>query len=465
MRIAELVRKKVRDASSKFAAALFIASGLTVAGSFFEQDVQSRPREDLTVVLNLPTGTLSFNEREATELTPYTNGAIHQRIKVLTQADWRVYFRPEADGSREEVVVELGTLGGTPRNTGAYTAIISQGGNTLASVSIPQHWYYARWRWQSAPRPIVGNVATLIANGLLPPFSDATGITLQKQVNPTVAPYTVMGNARITMGMGATGERADIGLVTEYQAQAIFHLLGSPIGESKYIVQMMEQAEAAASMPLHYRDELTGKPVSVFDRPTITSHPNDVQSPGYVAPGKSDWKLNSSHFPAVSYLPYLLTGDLYHLEELQFQASWLIAHFKFGRSQGFGLQLYETEERGFAWSLRTLFQAAKQSPTVNPEYLLPNSYFQTILTNTHSYLVSRRVNGPDPIYSVFACETAHMDMTTLGVPRLTCNIWQGAFLASSIAWGIRQGFTAWKDVLNWKLIQLMAICDGLSGWN
>jgi hypothetical protein len=226
---------------------------------------------------------------------------------------------------------------------------------------------------------------------------------------------------------------------------------------------MMEQAEAAASMPLHYRDELTGKPVSVIDRPNITSHSNDAQLSGYVAPGTSEWKLDAAHFPAVSYLPYLLTGDLYHLEELQFQASWLLAHYGWGRSQGYGPQLYESQERGFAWSLRTLFQAANQSPTVAPQYLLPKSYFNTILSNTHHYFLSERINNTDPIYSVFACEKAAMD--DLGAPRLRCDIWEGAFLASSVAWGVMQGFREWGDVLDWKLIQMKAICDGLSGWN
>jgi len=68
-----------------------------------------------------------------------------------------VWFRPDADGGRREVVVELGVplvASLTPANLGAYTAEIWDDDTLVATVEVPSHPWYARWRWQSAPRPV-----------------------------------------------------------------------------------------------------------------------------------------------------------------------------------------------------------------------------------------------------------------------------------------------------------------------
>ena len=56
---------------------------------------------------------------------------------------------------------------------GAYTATITRDGETLATVEAPKHYYYSRWRWQSAPRPVTTTVAELLAAKLVPPYDKA----------------------------------------------------------------------------------------------------------------------------------------------------------------------------------------------------------------------------------------------------------------------------------------------------
>jgi hypothetical protein len=307
----------------------------------------------------------------------------------------------------------------------------------------------------------VGNAAKLIAEKLLPPFGDAG-----MKVPPydwTLKPYTIMGDAGIERGMGSTGERPDIGLVTEHQARAIMHMLGLPNGSAMALRQVLDQAEAAGSMPLHWRDHETGKPVTVLERPTFDTHPNNVGEPGYMNPGSSPWQLDSSHFPAVSYLPFLLTGDLYHLEEVQFQAAWTLAHYLYKRVGTYGPQLYEGQERGYAWSLRTLFQAAKISPD-RSDYLLPKSYFVKLLANTHAYFLGM-INSTDPYSAVFGV-AGNVPLGSGPEAGLAlASPWMGSMLAAVLAWGIKMGFTEWTDVLDWKLTQLKSFISGKSGWN
>ena len=95
---------------------------------------------------------------------------------------------------------------GNPTNVGPYTATITQGGKTLAAINVPVHFYFSRWRWQSAPRPFVARVSALIASGLLPPFG-ASGIKTPPY-NWTNKPYVIMGNAGIEMVNGEHGRTA-----------------------------------------------------------------------------------------------------------------------------------------------------------------------------------------------------------------------------------------------------------------
>jgi hypothetical protein len=104
--------------------------------------------------------------------------------------DFTVFFRPDADGMREEVVFEYGRCPGGPAGStlGAYVAEITLDGETLYStasdprltVATPPvqqpngtiwwHPYYTRWRWQSAPRSVTVTAAELVAANPVPNY-------------------------------------------------------------------------------------------------------------------------------------------------------------------------------------------------------------------------------------------------------------------------------------------------------
>jgi hypothetical protein len=81
--------------------------------------------------------------------------------------------------------------------------------------------------------------------------------------------------------------------------------------------------------------------------------------------------LDTAHQPACSYLPFLLTGDPYHLENLQRQVVMCIMESPSSIVRGYGV----IQPRGTGWSARTLAACAKVSPEAPPPWLLPRSLF------------------------------------------------------------------------------------------
>jgi hypothetical protein len=98
--------------------------------------------------------------------------------------------------------------------------------------------------------------------------------------------------------------------------------------------------------------------------------------------GMGYYNLTRTHIPAGPYTPYLLTGQYYYLEELQYEAAYIVG-FKQGcntavwqRQLDWGI-FNDSEIRGDAWSYRTLSYAAFISPDGSPE----KTYFEDKLLN------------------------------------------------------------------------------------
>ena len=243
--------------------------GVAAAGiSFVGARASAQTAPPLSVVVRIEGGsTYTYSAADGADLGDFasTIGGFTQRCIRVDQpgSPLTVFFRPDRTSNRVEVVFELGRVfsGGAPVKLPAYTATIYLGEQQLATVPVPVHYWYSRWRWQSSPRPVVGNVAQLISQGLLPPYDTVGGTTVNGVTqqclpasspfkkaacylvnstsfvpSPTLpaimtsyTPYTVMGTSDVATYMPRTGERPDIGLVTEPQAQFICTGLTAPL--------------------------------------------------------------------------------------------------------------------------------------------------------------------------------------------------------------------------------------------
>jgi hypothetical protein len=145
-------------------------------------------------------------------------------------------------------------------------------------------------------------------------------------------------------------------------------------------------------VPIHYRESLPGRsfdsshsadafgrPLSIDARPTVRStgqsqdtKQQDVIVPvGPVTTGK--WTVDMAHQASFAFVPYLITGDWYFLEELYFWASYDVARgnpgttLSYTRHADWGFINDGEEIRGVAWGMRNLAHAALAAPDGTPE--------------------------------------------------------------------------------------------------
>lgn len=426
--------------------------------------VQAASDTDLSVLVIVDGRQLHFSQSAGVDLGDYQTSHFTQRcIRCdLPDSPLTVFFRPDRETERVEIVVELGRMWGAANaaaaHMGGYRAVISRGGREVAVVDVPRHWWFARWRWQSAPRPIIRKPSELIAAKLLPPYALSVAKNAEPAHQSTPVEYDrPMDTAGLQTAVGAAGGRNEIGPITEYQADYII------TGSSAALAALRAQAEAAASMPMHVRDERTHAPVDFFQYPSLDWYMRPFGQP-WVKGSESirdangqytcEWSLDAAHDPALNYVPFLLTGDPYHLEELQFQGNRILGFGSYHRNETKLQIVYPGETRSFAWSMRTMFQLAAVTPEVTPRWLKPRQYWKRIVDDNLVWFSKHYVRNPSPATSVFAAGPI-LDAVAA---------WMEDWVAFCIGWGVMMGFEEWREAFRWKMRSTLARTDGRSGW-
>ena len=404
--------------------------------------------------------TYRYDETAGTDLGDYVDP--QQRFvqgcvrTTHDQLSLTVFFRRDRGSNRAEVVFELGRLWlkTPPANLGAYRATIIRGDQTLFAIDVPQHYWFSRWRWQSAPRPVIAKVKDLIASGKLPPYDESAGNGTIRPTRPST--YQIMELAGLAKSMSMTGERADIGAVTEQQADFIC------TGRASALATILAQAEAAGTIPWHFRDENTGAPLDKRRYPHASVYGPHEGDP-YIQQADTGMHPDSAHQPAVAYVPFLLTGDPYHLETMQFQETFNLLEGP-GRQEGHGSI---GQERAYAWVVRTLGQLAIVTPENPPRWLLPRSYYQDIFNIERDWLTHTFLESTEAIRTVFRT----IDQTYLSrndgplQAHTMISPWQDEFVAFMFAWLVKMGHHDWEPIARWKMGCTIGRTDGKSGWS
>lgn len=356
---------------------------------------------------------------------------IQRNVMVQNTTGDRVFFRPDTTSGRIEIVYERGEAFTFPAaHLDAYTAEILLDGNVIDTLSIPAHYWLSRWRWQSSWRPFVRTPDDLKAAKIFPP--NYRPVTKFRQKMPDVVPaYDYMGTSSIVKYMPTTGERNDIGIVPEITGAYLC------TGDPGAAYSIRQWAESAASFPVHIRDYKTGKPINWGDYPKAnTYYDQKYSNPQVAISPKSPLTWDNAHEPSLSFVMYMLTDDLYYLEELQF-----FANRSLHASPAYqGMQFDFAQTRGFCWTLRDFFDVVTATPDDIPDTLLPRSYFKAYLDFNRDFVINNYVNNPDPKTAVFFS----------GVDPLRMPFWQEDYEASVIGLAVYRGFTDWAPVFQWK---------------
>jgi hypothetical protein len=353
-----------------------------------------------------------------------------------------VFFRPDRDTPHEEVVVEWGDIwAARPASLAPYSLAIKKNGTTLTTLSVPTQPWLTRYRWQSAPRPVLRTAADLVAAKLVAPYGRIATVAPTMQAQP----YKLLGISGVTPAMPTTGERNDIGIEPEHTSEFL------ATGNAAALQDVLAWAEASGSIPWHIRDAKTGAPLNYDEYPNASTYYDQtkVGPPELHLASDSPVKIDAAHAPEVFYVAYQLTGDPYFLEEGQEALTYL-----FGDYPNPQHIIRNDQTREFAWTLRTMFFVAKATPESVPAWLLPRTYWQDKLARNLKWVTERFVKNLAPVTAIFRSGVS----TDQHAP------WQEDYLAAAIGVGVWIGFEEWKPVFVWKVGADLARTNGTSGW-
>jgi hypothetical protein len=258
-----------------------------------------------------------------------------------------------------------------------------------------------------------------------------------------------MGVGAAHYNMPETGARPDIGLLP---AWSVVYLLSI---DKRAKDVMLGTADLAGSWSIHFRDKKTDRPISLLDYPYMTmfGNPGDTFNPvtqkfeafPACATGASCANPNlndNAHQPSLAYLPYLVTGDSYYLEELQFWGMLDVFSSNPGYRSNIKGLLSSEQVRGQAWSLRTVSEAA---------YIIPNqdplkAHFETILSNNLDWYNDTYTNNASS-NRLGILENGYAVIYNNGTG---IALWQDDFFTSAVGHASDLGFTKADALLAWK---------------
>lgn len=382
----------------------------------------------------------------------WLQGPIQSEIRIerrLTPQLTAIFdIRAGRDGSvRTDISVHNDAMFETANTELPYRYTIQMSGQTLVERQVT-HRRHANWRevvWAGAQPSavhVVYDYPYMIASGAVPAYDPelplhpafiaaSTNSIIESDVEP-------FGNALIEKAMPTTGGRGDIGMIPDWtlawlRTQSVNH---------RYA--MMETAEAAGAVPWHLRDPKTQR------APTLEAYPQywmdyraNAKNNGHepIKTKVDGWKLDNAHQPELSFIPYLISGDRYHLDELHAQVAAGLFMYDPRYRGGAEGNLRNDEVRGQAWVNRTHGYAAWITPDAHPEKrYLNDKLAQRLRWYAEAYPRDDKLGGPAKY------ETAGWIMGAN--PKGIISNWQQDFFSQSLAQVGRLGFAEAGSVYN-----------------
>lgn len=318
-------------------------------------------------------------------------GAEHPHLTA--RLDTRLYNAGQQ--IRTDVVMENNwTFKADPKNI-TYELVVKNGGTTVHQQPVFTHYHHARWHkavWAGAEPKVrlrhhmgnfmasraVWNYDRSLAVSETTLAAEATNLANKRAAQAHLGP---MGNVFLQPLFGTTGGRADIGPLPRWTALFLV------TQDERARASMLANADAAAAVPVHYRDENTDLPLNPVTHRTLTVYSTSATIPRSTDP--TIWAPDTAHQASFTYVPYLITGDKFYQEEMMFWASWNVIALPAGY-RGYEKALVNRHQvRGQAWALRSLFEAHAALPD---KHSLKATY-RTMLDNNLAHYRHTYVNG------------------------------------------------------------------------
>ena len=380
------------------------------------------------------------------------DGARHPFLRV--NFDSRVYN----DGvARVDVSVEnvLDKPGATSM---LYDVAININGAPVFSKSNVTHYYLTRWRKvfdvgsAGAFGSVVPDLKPFNESRALPPYLDLVANLLD---DASTGHYDILESGELGLDMSAHGGRGSLAPFPDWTARYLVHK------NPQQRAFVLANGDLSGSWPVHVREDEggaftgvgDGRLVSLNQRPFVwyderaetefmedgtpldfikgTPLPMREYSDGIPGPGQSPLTPDNAHQPSLAYVPYLLTGDRYYAEEVDFWANYsMLRTFPADGVRGSDGILENNEVRGFGWALRNIADAAAYSP--DP---VAGAYFSAKVAANLKWL-DDYANAQDPIANP-------LQLLWIGYrPEVGfVSLWEQTYLAHAIDRANRQGFS------------------------
>jgi hypothetical protein len=277
-----------------------------------------------------------------------------------------------------------------------YGVTITQSGRTVFSMAdITQHQYQD---WHTiiridgrSPVNVIHDVAAMERVGAVPSYELKCGVAAQAlniEARQIHSPGwdTPLSDAALVKYEPMTGGRPEIGPTTS--ANAIWLITQSPTAA----VYAISQADTAGAIPWHMFNLQTGNFLTTQDSPNIWTDVRGGPRSGTIGltqqvDDADGWRPNVAHEPDLAYVPFLMTGRRYYLDQLNAIATWNETSTwpaSVARNEGQGIVVGAGNQvRGSAWELRSLDEAAY----INPDGSAMKAYFSKMVANNTGFLL------------------------------------------------------------------------------
>jgi hypothetical protein len=302
------------------------------------------------------------------------------------------------ESARVSVIVEncWDTWAGNIR----YDVTVSIGGREVFRQAAVDHRSLSRWRkvfWWGREKPpvhVAHDFRYLTTTGALPNYDRDLPAPPPSRPEDDLSregpQWDILGRGPLTAYMPTTGGRPEI---APYPLWTVRFLLTMEPRRRDFV---LAAGDLAGSWPIHVRARATDRIMTIDQRPEFWLDERGQDRPHWKPPrhmpDAKQEKLSPdlAHQPSLAYVPYLVTGDHYYLEEAYFWANYcLLASWWHPREKSRGL--LADQIRGDAWALRNLGDAAWMATDGDPE----QAYFQEKIRNNLAHRTAVMYGPPE----------------------------------------------------------------------
>lgn len=257
------------------------------------------------------------------------------------------------------------------------------------------HPYMARWRKTFVVGP-------LTEASITPDFTPSYLAKALPSYLPTITSssrsiadwrFDILGIGDLTYPLPMVGDRDEIGLFPAWVAQ---YVTFKSDALRAYVLRM---GELAGTFSVHI-SEPDGEMLSLDDHPGFFTGAQGNGNSGPAGGGPETvgrgyyGEDGAAHLPSLSFVPYLLTGDRYFLDEMKFWANNAMLSWSWLRNGAEGLVTAQ-QQRAVGWALRDIAQSAAFTPDRDPW----KEYFTSRLLANLRDLDARAATETDPLGS------------------------------------------------------------------